>query len=83
MNALIFYLLYVINNTRIRFIRKLVELLKSAKENEKAKEMFIASMSNELRNPLDSMLCSIEVLVSEFSENLTKKQRDLISTMSD
>jgi hypothetical protein len=35
-------------------------------------------MSNELRNPLDSMLCSIDVLVSEFSENLTTKQRELI-----
>jgi signal transduction histidine kinase len=73
MNALGFFFLYIVDKTRLHMFNKLIQLLESAKENEKAKEMFIASMSNELRNPLDSMLCSIDVLVSEFSENLTKK----------
>lgn len=44
--------------------------------------MFIAAMSHELRNPLNSILGSIEIIKSENIEGLTSEQRDLLETMS-
>ena len=40
------------------------ELLKKTIQSEKAKDMFIAAMSHEFRNPLNSMLCSIDLLIN-------------------
>jgi signal transduction histidine kinase len=39
-------------------------MLDKAVAGQKTKNIFIAAMSHELRNPLNSMLCGIEVLKS-------------------
>jgi len=40
------------------------ELLAKTIQSEKAKDMFIAAMSHEFRSPLNSMLCSIDLLIN-------------------
>ena len=47
-------------------------LLEKAKNSEKMKDVFIAAMSHEFRNPLNSMLCSIDVLKGLETGTLTK-----------
>ena len=54
-----------------RTSRHLNRLLAKSIQSEKSKEMFLAAMSHELRNPLNSMLGSIELMNSENLENLT------------
>jgi len=44
------------------FLELLKVLIKYAMESEKNKYLMIASMSHEFRNPLNSMLVSVEVL---------------------
>ena len=65
-----------------RTSRHLNRLLAKSIQSEKSKEMFLAAMSHELRNPLNSMLGSIELMNSENLENLTHDQKDLLETMS-
>lgn len=54
-----------------RMSLQLNRLLAKAIQSEKTKEMFIAAVSHELRNPLNSMLGSIEILNCQNLENLT------------
>lgn len=56
----------------------LTKLLEQTIASDKSKDMFIAAMSHEFRNPLNSILGSIEIIKSE----LTPDQRDLLETMS-
>ena len=65
-----------------RMSLQLNRLLAKAIQSEKTKEMFIAAVSHELRNPLNSMLGSIEILNCQNLENLTSDQQDLLETMS-
>ena len=53
-------------------------LLEKAKNSEKAKDVFIAAMSHEFRNPLNSTLCSIDVLKGLGIDTLTQQQLELL-----
>jgi K+-sensing histidine kinase KdpD len=60
---------------------KILEMwLEKAKKSDYAKDIFIAAMSHEFRSPLNSLLCSLEVLTQSGLDALSKNQKDLIST---
>ncbi|MEE4248568.1 MAG: histidine kinase dimerization/phospho-acceptor domain-containing protein [Kangiellaceae bacterium] len=40
-------------------------MFEKKKKSEETKDVFIATMSQEFRNPLNSMLCSIDLLKSQ------------------
>lgn len=46
-------------------------VLEQLKESEKSKDMFIAAMSHEFRNPLNSMLLSIDIIKTDNADGLT------------
>ena len=57
------------------FIEKtLKELIIELNASSKTKDIFLASMSHEIRNPLNSLLGCIELL----SQNADEKDKDLV-----
>jgi signal transduction histidine kinase len=70
MNGFILGLTYVYDSNNKHVLNILNALLDNAKRSDASKDVFIASMSHEFRNPLNSMLCSIDVLKSSGLEAL-------------
>ena len=75
------FLVIAYDSTRKSLLDELKVLLERAELSDKTKDMFIAAMSHEFRNPLNSLLCSIDVLKEAGLERLSHQQLELISTM--
>jgi signal transduction histidine kinase len=73
-NIFMLCLVYVYENNQKALTEELHRLLERATASEKAKDVLIASVSHELRNPLNSMLCSADILCSNSQHHLTQKQ---------
>jgi signal transduction histidine kinase len=63
-NIFMLCLVYVYESNQKALTEELHKLIDRATTSEKAKDVLIASVSHELRNPLNSMLCSVEMLCS-------------------
>jgi signal transduction histidine kinase len=72
MNGFMLGLTYVYDTNNKHVLKVLNALLDQAKRSDATKDIFIASMSHEFRNPLNSMLCSIEVLKSSGLDSLNQ-----------
>jgi signal transduction histidine kinase len=62
LNVFVLFQIWVQDKNRRHTITVLQELLQKAKSSEKAKDGFIAVVSHELRNPLNSLFCTIELI---------------------
>jgi signal transduction histidine kinase len=72
MNAFILGLTWVYISNNKHILKVLNVLLDKAKRSDASKDIFIAAMSHEFRNPLNSMLCSIDVLKCSGLEALNR-----------
>ena len=72
---------YAADTQQLNISRILNDLLNQTKISVHTKDMFIATMSHELRNPLNSIVGAIECIRSDNIEGLTPDQRDLLETM--
>jgi signal transduction histidine kinase len=65
-------IMYIFNRNNTAMMKALNRLLLATKRSEKAKDVFIGAMSHEFRNPLNSILCSLEVLRGTCLDSLNK-----------
>ena len=67
------FLVVYYDSTRKSLLSELKVLLERAELSDKTKDMFIAAMSHEFRNPLNSLMCSIDVLKEKGFERLSQE----------
>lgn len=67
------FLVVYYDSTRKSLLSELKVLLERAELSDKTKDMFIAAMSHEFRNPLNSLMCSIDVLKEKAFERLSQE----------
>jgi signal transduction histidine kinase len=74
-------MIYLFHGNQTKNMKKLNELLEISEESTRTKDFFIAAISHEFRNPLNSIICSIDVLQHETQDFLPLRQRSLVKTI--